>query len=191
MRRKRCPDCDRDGEVHDTTYGGYKECPRCEGTKQIDVEGEPGMSEDRLFQFLMIGCASLAAICGLGAVGLLILCAASFSMGVLVCSILLAAGGVGAGYLAVGFASRAQAPTVFNNQDEKEVLTGKQRKVLKTARGEVVMERALVEIEHERDNIVHRQIEAAEDPNRPPHQTRWTDQVPGVRQLRRGGDGDG
>jgi hypothetical protein len=39
------------------------------------------------------------------------------------------------------------------------------------------MERSLVEIEHERDNIVHRQIEAANDPDKPPHRTRFGDDV--------------
>jgi len=132
------------------------------------------VSEERLFQALMISCAVLAGLCGLGAVGLIVQCAMTFSLGVLVCALLLAAGAVGAAYSATAFASRAQAPKVFNNQDEKEVLTMKQRRELKRKRGAVVMEKALIEVEQERDNIVHHlQLDSA-DPDKPPYQTRWT-----------------
>jgi hypothetical protein len=135
------------------------------------------MTEEKLFQTMMICLACLAGLCGLGAVGLLILCAASFSIGVLVCAILLAVGTFVSAYYAVWFASRAQTPTVFNNQDEKEVLTSKQRKELKVARGEVVMERAMIEIQHERENIVHKLELDAADPDKPPHETRWSENV--------------
>jgi len=138
--------------------------------------GEP-MTEEKLFQTMMISLACLAGLCGLGAVGLLILCAASFSFGVLVCAILLAVGTGISAYYAAAFASRAQAPKVFNNQDEKEVLTNQQRKELKKARGEVVMERAMIEIQHERENIVHKLELDAADPDKPPHETRWSEDV--------------
>jgi hypothetical protein len=64
---------------------------------------------------------------------------------------------------------------VFANEIEREVLNRKQRRELRNARGELVMQRSLVEIENERDNIVHRQIEASHDPNKPPHKTRFGD----------------
>ena len=142
------------------------------------------MSEESLYRWLMISAAALAVMCGLGAVALVVLCAMTWSWGVLLCAILMATGAIGAGYITVMFASKTTVPKVFNNQDEKEVLTMKQRKELRKARGEVVMERAMIEVEHERENIVHRQIEASHDPDRPPHNTRWS--VPDtIRQIHR------
>jgi membrane protein implicated in regulation of membrane protease activity len=146
------------------------------------------MSEEKLFQLMMISCACLAALCGLGAVALVVACAMSFAIGVLVCALLLAGAAVGSAYYAVFFSSKAQAPRVFNNQDEKEVLNRKQHKILKDARAEVVMERALIEIRHEQENIVHNQLEAANDPDRPPHQTRWTEGVRNAISGKRPGD---
>jgi hypothetical protein len=132
------------------------------------------MTEEALYRWLMITAAVLAAMCGLGAVALVVLAAIQFSWGVLLCSILLTGGAIGSGYITVLFSSKTTVPKGFNNQDEREVLNIKQRKELRKARGEVVMERALIEVEHERQNIVHKQIEAANDPNKPPHETRWS-----------------
>jgi hypothetical protein len=132
------------------------------------------MNEETLYRWLMISAACLAVMSGLGAVALVVLCALTWSWGVLLCAILMAGGAVGAGYITVMFSAKTTVPKVFNNQDEKEVLNMKQRKELRKARGEVVMEKAMIEVEHERQNIVHKQIEAANDPNRPPHETRWT-----------------
>ncbi len=135
------------------------------------------MSEEDMYRWLMISAAVLAVLCGLGAVGLVILCAVGFSIGVLVCALLMAGGAVGCGYYTVYFSQKTTTPKVFNNQDEREVLTNKQRKILKEARGEVVMERAMIEVEHERENIVHRlQLDSA-DPDKPPHETQWSDGV--------------
>ena len=47
------------------------------------------------------------------------------------------------------------------------------------------MERALVEVEQERDNIVHRALETANDPDKPPHRTQWTPEPKGVSNLRK------
>jgi membrane protein implicated in regulation of membrane protease activity len=171
----RCPDCDRYGEVLNPDPGDYNiECPRCGGTRK--VEG-PAMNEEDMYRWLMITAAVLAALCGLGAVGLIILCAAGFSWGVLLCSILLTGGAIGSGYTTVYFSTKTTVPKVFNNQDEREVLTNKQRKILKTARGEVVMERAMIEVEHERENIIHNLELTAADPDKPPHVTRWSEEV--------------
>src|SRR5262245_48418811 len=174
---QRCPDCDRDGEVwSDGPGSAYITCPRCDGTKQIKKEEQP-VNNEHLYQWLMICSAVLAGLCGAGAVGLIILCATAFSIGVLVCALLLAGGAVGSAWGSTQFASRAETPKVFNNQDEKEVLTGKQRRELKKARGDVVMQRAMIEVEQERENITHRAITAANDPDRPPHDTRWTESM--------------
>lgn len=185
MRTKRCHNCDLDGEVVNTDPNrtrAYMKCPVCDGTRQIEKEPFV-MNEEALYRWLMISTACLAVLCGLGSVALVILSAISFSIGVLVCALLLAGGAIGCGYITMMFADKTNVPKVFNNQDEKEVLTNKQRKTLKEARAEVVMEKAMIEVEHERQNIVHNlELEAA-DPDKPPHPTRWSpDQV--IRQLR-------
>lgn len=176
MTTKRCPDCDRDGEVLNNNGVGYMTCPRCDGTRKIQEVEQP-MNEEALYRWLMISAAVLAAMCGLGAVALVVLSAIEFSWGVLLCSMLLTGGAIGCGYVTVLFSSKTTVPKVFNNQDEREVLTLKQRKIIRRARGDVVLEKALIEVEHERQNIVHKQIEAAHDPNRPPHHTRWSDEA--------------
>lgn len=141
------------------------------------------MNEEVLYRWLMISTACLAVLCGLGAVSLIVLSAISFSAGVLTCALLMAGGAIGCGYITMMFAEKTNIPKVFNNQDEKEVLSQKQRRELKRARGQVVMERALIEVQHERANIVHRLEIEATDPTKPPHDTRWTDD-PQVRQIR-------
>lgn len=147
------------------------------------------MNEEMLYRWLMISAAVLAVLCGLGAVALIVLCALTWSWGVLLCSILMTSGAIGAGYITVLFSTKTTVPKVFNNQDEREVLTMKQRKELRRARGEVVMERAMIEVQHERDNIVHRLELDASDPDIPPHVTRWTDNVRALgRAARRDGD---
>ncbi len=171
----RCPDCDHDGEVENPKTGGWMECPRCKGSTRI--RREEHMNEEVLYRWLMISAACLAVLCGLGAVSLVVLCALTWSWGVLLCSILMTAGAIGAGYVTVMFSAKTTVPKVFNNQDEKEVLNMKQRKELRKARGEVVMEKALIEVQHERDNIVHKQMEDANNPALPPHETRWTSQT--------------
>ncbi len=141
------------------------------------------MNEEVLYRWLMISAAVLAVLCGLGAVALVVLCAIGFSWGVLLCSLLLTGGAVSAGYVTVYFSTKTTVPKVFNNQDEREVLNMKQRKELRKARGEVVMERAMIEVQHERENIIHNLELTAADPDKPPHQTRWS--MPDkVRQLR-------
>jgi membrane protein implicated in regulation of membrane protease activity len=140
------------------------------------------MNEEGMYRWLMISTAVLAALCGLGAVAFMVLCAIGFSWGLVLCSLLMTGGAIGSGYATVYFSQKTTVPKVFNNQDEREVLTNKQRKVLKRARGEVVMEKAMIEVEHERENIVHNQMQAIEDPNRPPHVTRWSS-ADGLRAL--------
>lgn len=132
------------------------------------------MNEETLYRWLMISAGVLAVVCGLGSVALLVLCAISWSFGVLLCSLLMAAGAVGAGFITLMFSAKTTVPKVFNNQDEREVLNLKQRKQLRQARGEVVMEKALIEVEHERQNIVHKQMEESNNPELPPYKTRWT-----------------
>ena len=144
------------------------------------------MSEETMYRWLMISTAVLAVLCGLGAVALMVLCAITFSVVALAFSLLLAGGAVACGYITVFFSAKITTPKVFNNQDEKEVLTTRQRRELRRARSEVVLEKALIEVEHERENIVHNQMLEAGDQDKPPYETRWTDD-PKVKQIRPGG----
>jgi len=135
------------------------------------------MNEDALNRYMMVGAMCLAGLAGLGAIALLITTAIEYSFATLVATLLLGAASVGFGWAASTYGAKITGkPLIFTNEAEREVLTAKQRRELRKARGEVVMERALVEVEHERDNITHRALEAANDPDKPPHQTQWTEQ---------------
>jgi hypothetical protein len=133
------------------------------------------MNEELMNKLLMITGMVVTILTGLATVGLLIACALDFGVGLLFCSILLGFVTVGLGMATAYFGRSLTGKTlVFTNEAEQEVLTARQRRELRRARGEVVMERALIEVQHERDNITHRQLEAADDPEKPPYQTRWT-----------------
>lgn len=97
---------------------------------------------------------------------------------------------IAAGCALLGTAVFGSATALYahDRSPEEKVLTWRQRRDLARARGSVVMEKALIEVEHERQNIVHREIEAANDPDKPPHQTQWTSEDENkVRRLERPG----
>jgi hypothetical protein len=133
------------------------------------------MDEEMMNKIMSIACITLACIAGVGIVINMIVLANAFSLGALLSVPILAVVGGAGTYGAITFGRRIDGYTeVFSNAGEKEVLSWKQRQELRKARGSVVMERALVEIEHEHQNIVHRQITAANDEDKPPHKTQWT-----------------
>jgi len=133
------------------------------------------MNEKDVYRVLMWALAAVTVIAGLGAVGVLIY-AAGEGWSKVPLAILLGAAAVGGGAGVTYFASRVKGhEKVFSNPIEQEVLNNRQRRELRLKRGELVMQRSLIEIENERDNIIHREIEAANDPNKPPHQTRFGD----------------
>jgi hypothetical protein len=149
------------------------------------------MNEDALNKYMMVGAMCLAGLSGLGTVALLIATAAEYSWIFLTTTVLLGAATVGFSFAASFYGSKiADDKQVFSNQVEREVLNAKQRKILKGERGEVVMERALAEIRNERENIAHREIEAAGDPEKPPHLTRWTTDGFDRRKIMKGYDDD-
>lgn len=127
-----------------------------------------------------------AILCGAATIGLVILMAFQPSMILLGVTALMVILTIAFGVAMVGFGNQLEGRTVFTNAAEREVLSVRQRRELRKARGEVVMERALIDVEHERQNIVHRQIEAANDPDKPPHQTAWTPKAAeGMRKIGR------
>lgn len=128
-----------------------------------------------MYKIMMWASAVLAIIASVAAITLAILIV-SQGWFMLVPALLLAAVAVTGGCTANYFGQRVSGQRkVFSNEIEQEVLNRKQRRELKLARGALVMQRALVEINNEQDNIVHKQLEAANDPAKPPHRTRFGD----------------
>jgi hypothetical protein len=133
------------------------------------------MDEQMLNRIMMIAAAVVAIASALATATLLVLTAVQ-SMWLIIPTILLAVFTVACGFASSLYGERLTGHAkVFANPIEQEVLNRRQRRELRNKRGELVMERSLVEIEQERDNIVHRQIEAANDPTKPPHRTRFGD----------------
>jgi uncharacterized membrane protein len=133
------------------------------------------MNENDMNRLMMWAGAALACISGLGTVLLLVMTITK-GMWLIIPTVLLAVVTIGCGVAAAYFGERLSGhDKVFSNEMEREVLNRKQRRDLRNARGGLVMQRALNEIENERDNIIHRQIEAANDPKKPPHRTRFGD----------------
>lgn len=133
------------------------------------------MNEEQMNRLMTIIAVVLAGLCGLGAAGLIVAAAVQFSFAALFGAFMLAGVAITSGWAASYYGHKVTGhPLVFTNEAEREVLNNKQRRELRRARGEVVMERALIEVEHERQNITHRQIEASHDPDKPPHETQWT-----------------
>jgi hypothetical protein len=150
------------------------------------------VDEKDIYRIMMWASVALAVISGLGAVLLLVL-TVSDGLRLIFPTLLLAAITVASGGAVVYFGQRMTGYSkVFSNAIEQEVLSRKQRRDLRQARGDLVMQRALNEVENERDNIIHRQIEASHDPDKPPHQTRFSDgQIvddTGPRRVRQRGD---
>jgi hypothetical protein len=129
------------------------------------------MNEELMHRVMMIAAMTVTICAALGAVTLLVLTATEGMRLLLPCLFLIAVT-AGAGWATTYYGHRTTGvKRVFPNEVEREVLTWRQRRELRGARGGLVMQRALVDIENERDNIIHRQIEAAEDPDKPPHPT--------------------
>lgn len=133
------------------------------------------MNERDMYRVMMWGSVALALVSGIATVVLLVLTVTQ-GMLLIIPTLLLAVVTVGCGGGVVYYGKRYSGNAkVFSNEIEQEVLTRKQRRELRNARGGLVMQRAMIEIENERDNIIHRQIEASHDPDKPPHTTRFGD----------------
>lgn len=132
------------------------------------------MNDRTIYVILMWAAASLAVIAGASAVVVLIL-TITVGLKLLIPTILLVIVSVGCAMGATELADEVgdKEKKILSSDLEREVLTRGQQRELRRKRGEVVMQKALIEVENERDNIVHRQIEASKDPTKPPHQTRF------------------
>lgn len=136
------------------------------------------MNEDQMNRLLMIAGACLTIIAAVGTIMLLAMCATDFTVPLAIGTPVMALFAIGFGWTTVFFGQKVTGhPLVFTNEAEREVLNNAQRRELRKKRGEIVLERALIEIEHERDNMTHRALEAANDDTKPPHETQWTSKV--------------
>jgi hypothetical protein len=130
------------------------------------------MNEETLYRVMAWAAVAMAAISAISTVILLIL-TVTRGFWLLIPTILLFAVTCACCAATVYFGQRVSGhKKVFSNEIEQEVLSRRQRRELRNKRGGLVMQRALIEIENEQDNIVHRQIESANDPKKPPHRTR-------------------
>ena len=132
------------------------------------------MDEEQMNRLMMI-CCVIAACCAAGGAIILLVATSMEGLHLLIPALLLGGSAVGGTYGAAHFGSRVTGKDkVFDSEIEREVLNPKQRRELRRARSEVVMERALIDIENERQNIVHKQIEASNDDTKPPHVTSFS-----------------
>lgn len=121
----------------------------------------------RLLTWLSLG---LAAVFGVITILLFIL-AAVLTDGMELGTALFAAlitGGLGAG---AWFLAHYDQNDGVGTIAEQQLLNEKQRRELRKARGAVLMEKALIDVEQERANIVHKLQEDANDPDKPPYLT--------------------
>jgi hypothetical protein len=132
------------------------------------------MNEQDLTRLLMRAASTLAITAAVLALGFFITAVVRLSPGVFLAGLVLLALSGGAGVVSIHVLGKRAGRSILDSQIEREVLTSKQRRELRKARAGVVMQRAMVEIDQERENITHRELEAAEDPNKPPHKTRFS-----------------
>lgn len=132
------------------------------------------MGREQVLRILTMICVVMAGVFGAFALLLFVGAAIATDGMALTAAFIVSLLGVGAGIGAWFLTRPDQVVNGVSSIAEKELLNHKQRRELRKARGEVVMEKALIDVEHERQNIVHRQLEAANDPDKPPHQTSFT-----------------
>jgi hypothetical protein len=121
------------------------------------------MTEKQMNQVMMISAMVTSIISGLAGVGLLI-ATVTQSMALILPTLLLGGICTGTGWATAYYGRRLTGEKkVFSNEAEREVLTKRQRDELRRARGEVVMQRALNEIEDEKDKMLAKQLEGPKD----------------------------
>jgi hypothetical protein len=136
---------------------------------------------------VVASCWVFAGIGALCTVGLIIATALAFTWALLVGSVLMAIITIALACAAVALMDELEkksTPSVFGTNAEQELLTNKQKKTLKAARGEVLMDLAMLDVEREKENILHRQTMEAGDMAVPPHKTSFTNTDGSPKQLR-------
>lgn len=127
-----------------------------------------------------------SGICAAAMLGLIIGMAVSFTwpllVGVLFMAVLTLIFGLASGDAMMKL---DKSESVFGNTAEDEILSSKQRKTLRAARAEVLMELAMLDVEKEKENIAHRQLMEAGDMTLPPHKTSFTNPDGSPKQIGR------
>lgn len=122
------------------------------------------MNEEVMYRILMFSGMALAILAGCGALTLLVLTALEPTGGGVFGTIAMAWATVAFGWSGVHFGQRSSGhQRVFANAAEREVLNVKQRRELRIARGSVVMQKALLDVEEERDKLVTRELEGPQE----------------------------
>lgn len=133
------------------------------------------MSREQMMRVLMVLSVTMTAV--FGGLSLLLFLAAALSTDgiVLSAAFLSACAAAGTGVAGYFIAQQREDRSPVGSEIEHALLNHRQKSELRKARAAVVMEKALVDVEHERQNIVHNQIEASKDPTKPPHKTSFTE----------------
>lgn len=126
---------------------------------------------------------SLCIACALSAVGLIIGMAISFSWPLLTGVILLAVCAVVAGCTADYYMEEPDKDSIFGSTAEDEILSKNQKKVLREARAEVLLELAMTDVEQEKANIEHRKMQDSNDMSAPPYDTSFTNRDGSPKQI--------
>lgn len=135
---------------------------------------------------VMWGAYGLGALSVLTVIGLFVTMAVAFSWAIFTAAILMVivtVALVGTGAVFMDESEKKSTESVFGSTAEAEILSGKQKKKLKTARAEVLMDLAMTDVEKERENIEHRRMQEAGDMTLPPHKTTFTNPDGSPKQL--------
>lgn len=132
------------------------------------------VTEKDMNAYMMLAGIVLACLAGLGCLLLLVVFGLNTSWAALAGAILAGGVTVASAFGASHYGHKVgDEKSVFNNPAER-ILDRKQASDLQRARAKVVFERAMVDVRHEEENIVHQQQKELDDPSKPPHVTPWT-----------------
>lgn len=136
------------------------------------------MNEEQLTRLLILLGVIFGGVFGALTFFLLIAAAAQTNGYILTAAVISGAASVG-----LGFGSWLLATGGSKDDDgissplEKAVLDNRQRRELRKARADIVMQTAMIEVQQEQENIVHRMHQDANDPDKPPHHTAFTQRL--------------
>jgi hypothetical protein len=148
------------------------------------------VNEQDLNKTLMVSTAVLAGIAGLGAVGVLIYAATAFTVGILIVFVLLSLCTIASAMASSFYGARVSdgrgGYSLFTKA-EQQLLGWRDRRTLKIKRGELLMRTQLINIQQESENLDHKLMLDASDPNKPPYETTlsFVEDVPKVEAPRR------
>lgn len=138
------------------------------------------MDRQTMYKILMLAAMCLAIISAVGALVMFATSAVQRDSSYIWVGLINVVGAIGFAFAADTCSNQTITKKLFSNDAEREILSVKQQRRLRSARAEVMMDKAMLDIENERQNIVHKQIEASHDPEKPPHKTQFSKVYPDV-----------